>query len=67
MHPIDRRQFVAATGAAALGFAAPAFSQSGTRLRCFWWGNPDRDKRTRALLEAYAKKTGDKKKIYIKV
>lgn len=58
MHPIDRRQFVASAGAAALGFAAPAFSQSGTRLRCFWWGNPDRDKRTRALLEAYAKKTG---------
>jgi multiple sugar transport system substrate-binding protein len=58
MHTIDRRQFVAAAGAAALGWGGPALAQAGTRLRCFWWGNPDRDKRTRALLDAYAKKTG---------
>jgi multiple sugar transport system substrate-binding protein len=59
MHHINRRQFVAAAGATAvLGSAlSPAFAQAG-RLRAFWWGNPDRDKRTRALLDAYSKKTG---------
>ena len=60
MSNIHRRQFVAGIGAtAALGWAAPGvWAQAGGKLRCFWWGNPDRDKRTRALLDAYAKKTG---------
>ena len=59
MSTLNRRQFVAAAGtAAAVGWAPSGFAQAGTRLRAFWWGNPDRDKRTRALLDAYAKKTG---------
>jgi multiple sugar transport system substrate-binding protein len=59
MRSINRRDFVATTGAAAaFGWGSTSWAQSGTRLRCFWWGNPDRDKRTRALLDAYAKKTG---------
>lgn len=54
-----RRQVIAAAGAAATaGLSPSSFAQAGTRLRAFWWGNPDRDKRTRALLDAYAKKTG---------
>ena len=46
---ITRRQLV--HGAAAIAgstlavTAGPAQSQSATRLRAFWWGNPDRDKR----------------------
>ncbi|WP_342359630.1 sugar ABC transporter substrate-binding protein [Terrarubrum flagellatum] len=58
MSRIDRRQF-SSYGAATLGLAASvggAQAQSGTRLRCFWWGNPERDKRTRAALDAYEKK-----------
>ena len=59
--PITRRQFVATTGAAtaALGLC-PSFSmaQAGAKLRCFWWGNPDRDRRTKALLDVFSKKNG---------
>ena len=56
---LTRRQVIATAGAAAtVGLAPSSFAQAGTRLRAFWWGNPDRDKRTRALLDAYAKKTG---------
>ncbi len=53
------RRSVMAQGAAALGLAAmggSAFAQSGARLRCFWWGNPERDRRTRAALDAYQTK-----------
>jgi multiple sugar transport system substrate-binding protein len=57
-----RRHFVAGTAAAvtAASYAGfgPAHAQAATRLRCFWWGNPDRDKRTKAALEAYKAKTG---------
>jgi len=58
MAAFSRRQF-AAGGAAALGMAflgSPVFGQSNTRLRCFWWGNPERDRRTRAALDAYQAK-----------
>ena len=59
MSTLNRRRFAATAGAAAaLACAGHSFAQAGTRLRAFWWGNPDRDKRTRALLEAYGKKTG---------
>lgn len=43
----------------ALGMSALAMggsfaqAQSGTRLRAYWWGNPERDRRTRAALDAY--------------
>jgi multiple sugar transport system substrate-binding protein len=59
-----RRQFVAsgalATAAASTSFSGTdtARSQTATRLRCFWWGNPDRDKRTKAALDAYKQRTG---------
>ncbi|HVE51235.1 MAG TPA: extracellular solute-binding protein [Casimicrobiaceae bacterium] len=54
MTAFTRRQFIASAALAMPWVHAQA--QSGTRLRCFWWGNPDRDKRTRAALETYAKK-----------
>lgn len=54
MTALTRRHFIASAAAAVPWFQVHA--QSGTRLRAFWWGNPDRDKRTRALLDAYAKK-----------
>ena len=55
MSTITRRQLIAAAGAtAAVGWSPSGLAQAGTKLRCFWWGNPDRDKRTRALLDAYA-------------
>jgi multiple sugar transport system substrate-binding protein len=66
MKPVSRRQFVAtvakvsgAAVAGALPFGSSlSHAQTPVRLRCFWWGNPDRDRRTRAALEAYAKKSG---------
>ena len=53
MTALTRRHFIAAAAVAMPCFHAQA--QSGTRLRCFWWGNPDRDKRTRNLLNTYAR------------
>ena len=63
MSRLTRRQI--AGGCAAL-LAIPAGlltvkdirAQTATRLRCFWWGNPERDKRTKAALDAYSQKTG---------
>jgi multiple sugar transport system substrate-binding protein len=59
MSLITRRQFVAtASAAATVGLAPHLALAQAARLRCFWWGNPDRDKRTKAMLDAYTKKTG---------
>ncbi len=64
MTRLTRRQVVrggtAATVAVSTGLfgGEAARAQTATRLRCFWWGNPDRDKRTKAALEAYSQKTG---------
>ena len=58
---LTRRQFGSSAAATTAAFGLSpwlAQAQSATRLRCFWWGNPDRDKRTKALLDAYSKKTG---------
>ncbi len=55
---LSRRSILAA-GTAAAGLAASGLSAAGqaqTRLRCYWWGNPDRDKRTRAALDAFQAK-----------
>lgn len=42
---------VALTG----GFSSLAQAQAA-RLRLYWWGNPERDKRTKAAVEAYLKR-----------
>ena len=55
----SRRAFLAGASALATSAAAgTAHAQAGTRLRAFWWGNPDRDKRTKAALDAYKAKAG---------
>jgi len=57
---LSRRQIVASAGAYMALALSPSLSvaQTAAKLRCFWWGNPDRDKRTKALLDVYAKKSG---------
>ena len=60
MTSFTRRQIVASAGASmALGLGSSlSLAQTAAKLRCFWWGNPDRDKRTKALLDVYSKKSG---------
>jgi len=55
----SRRTFVSGAGLAVVAGLIPSlpFAQN-LRLRAYWWGNPDRDKRTKAMLEAYSKKSG---------
>jgi multiple sugar transport system substrate-binding protein len=53
MSVLTRRRFIASTAVTVPWLHARA--RSGMRLRCFWWGNPDRDKRTRAFLSSYAR------------
>ena len=57
---LTRRQIVASAGASVALALSPslALAQTAAKLRCFWWGNPDRDKRTKALLDVYSKKSG---------
>ena len=57
---LSRRQIVASAGAYMALALSPSLSvaQTAVKLRCFWWGNPDRDKRTKALLDVYSKKSG---------
>ena len=57
MSMVTRRTFLGAAGSA-LALAAmnrPAFAQD-TALRHFWWGNPERDKRTFAVIDIYNSK-----------
>ncbi len=57
MSRLSRRQLLA--GGLALGAAALALSPAqaeAARLRLYWWGNPERDKRTKAAVEAYLKR-----------
>jgi multiple sugar transport system substrate-binding protein len=56
---MTRREALAGAAAfTAVGsLAAPrATAQSAARLRAYWWGNPERDRRTRAVLDAYQAK-----------
>ena len=57
---LSRRQILAGASASMALALSPSLSlaQTAAKLRCFWWGNPDRDKRTKALLDVYAKKSG---------
>ena len=62
MNRISRRHFVHSTAmlAGSAMVATPGLAQapSAMRLRAFWWGNPDRDKRTKAALDSYKAKFG---------
>ncbi len=52
----NRRRFLQGTagaaGALAFGGIAPALAQD-RRVRHFWWGNPERDKRTFAVIDIF--------------
>lgn len=59
---IDRRRFLGVGASAALlpmlGTRS-AFAQDKTRIRHFWWGNPERDKRTFGVIEVFNSKHPD--------
>ena len=62
MSILNRRTFITRAGAAASSVAVlsalgpQAFGQD-KQIRHFWWGNPERDKRTFAVIELYNSKT----------
>ena len=61
MSRLTRRQFAGGCAAlltvpASLLTRRGAQAQAATRVRCFWWGNPERDRRTRAALDAYRRR-----------
>jgi multiple sugar transport system substrate-binding protein len=58
MAMMKRRTFLAGAlaGASVTGLGGNAQAQAGTRIRAYWWGNPERDRRTRAVLDAYQAK-----------
>jgi multiple sugar transport system substrate-binding protein len=62
MSRLDRRRFLRTTaglaGATALStaFGTRAFAQDVSRIRHAWWGNPERDKRTFAVIEIFNEK-----------
>ncbi|MBF0677791.1 MAG: carbohydrate ABC transporter substrate-binding protein [Devosia sp.] len=57
MSKLNRRLFMGAAGSvvALSAFGRPAFAQ-GTQIRHFWWGNPERDKRTFAVIDIFNQK-----------
>ena len=62
MSRLNRRTFITRAGAAASSvavlsaFGPQAFAQD-KQIRHFWWGNPERDKRTFAVIDLYNSKT----------
>src|SRR5690606_8649781 len=62
MSRLNRRTFIARAGATASSVALlsalgpQAFGQD-KQIRHFWWGNPERDKRTFAVIDLYNSKT----------
>jgi multiple sugar transport system substrate-binding protein len=57
MRTLTRRIFGALTGAAAGTWALSGpLAQAQARLRWFWWGNPERNKRTYEVVELYQQK-----------
>lgn len=65
MTKFTRRNFLKTTTALAGSAAAfsatgmSAFAQDKTRIRHFWWGNPERDKRTFAVIDIFNKSHPD--------
>lgn len=65
MGNINRRRFLTQSATALGGVAAgtalglPALSQSRTRIRFGWWGNPDRDRRTFEAMDIFNAKNPD--------
>ncbi len=58
MRNANRRDILGgALAAVATGFPLSASAQAA-KMRFYWWGNPNRDRRTRQLLTAYTQKSG---------
>lgn len=57
MSKLNRRLFLGAAGSvvALSALGRPAFAQ-GTQIRHFWWGNPERDRRTFAVIDIFNQK-----------
>lgn len=53
--PLARLWGLAAALLIVVAAAAPAVAAENVRLRFAWWGNPDRDRRTDAVIEVYEK------------
>jgi len=59
MKSFSRRRFLVTSAASAgalagaSAFGLPAFAQDRSRIRHFWWGNPDRDKRTFQAIDIF--------------
>jgi multiple sugar transport system substrate-binding protein len=59
---LDRRAFggVLAGGASAMALASMGrFAQAAETVRLIWWGNPDRDRRTKEVVDLYMSKNPD--------
>jgi multiple sugar transport system substrate-binding protein len=62
MTAITRRHVLGGSALAAAtigGLGLPRSARAETRLRLFWWGNPERDKRTFAAVDLYKSKRPD--------
>ena len=62
MHNLTRRGFGRLAGgaaAAALLAATGTTAQAAASMRLIWWGNPERDKRTNAVVDLYKAASGD--------
>ena len=59
---LNRRRFLGTTAGAtgslvlASALGSRAFAQDASRIRHFWWGNPERDKRTFAVIDIFNSK-----------
>ncbi|NDV00180.1 ABC transporter substrate-binding protein [Pseudoroseicyclus tamaricis] len=55
MTQLTRRRFMQTTaaGAAASALGGRAFAQDTAQIRHFWWGNPERDRRTFAVIDIF--------------
>src|SRR5690606_10912641 len=59
---LNRRRFLGTTAGAtgslmlASALGSRAFAQEASRIRHFWWGNPERDKRTFAVIDIFNEK-----------
>lgn len=60
MSKLNRRLFLGAAGSvvALSAMGRPAFAQAA-QVRHFWWGNPERDKRTFAVIDIFNQKHPD--------
>lgn len=57
MTRLTRRHLLGAMGAGAVASVLPAMpAHAATSIRHYWWGNPERDKRTFAVIDAFQKK-----------